>query len=331
MKVRGRDPGRDEPELPCHGFTAFYDPSVPAEAIVDRWDYELSCRWYPGDSFPAVWPNFGAGVMAAFLGAELHPDGRTVWFKPPGELRAADIHFRYDPDNPWLSRIKDICRAAMQRWGGPVQVAMTDLGGTLDVLSTFRPGEQLLLDLYDHPGEVERLTWELHELWFRFFEEIDACLQPVNPGYTAWTPIYSESPYYMLQCDFCCMVSPAMFDRFVKPELSAACRRLANPFYHLDGPGQLPHLESLLAIPELKGVQWIPGAGAPDQRHWPEVYRQIRRAGKLIQISTGSGGLEVLDIVAEQIGTPRGIVLIGEVDIEEEPRLAETLRRYGAE
>ena len=29
-----------------------------------------------------------------------------------------------------------------------MQLSMTDLGGTLDILSTFRPSEKLLLDLY---------------------------------------------------------------------------------------------------------------------------------------------------------------------------------------
>jgi len=41
---------------------------------------------------------------------------------------------------------------------------MTDLGGNLDILSTFRPGTDLLLDLYDHPEDVKRLTGEAHTM-----------------------------------------------------------------------------------------------------------------------------------------------------------------------
>ena len=61
-----------------------------------------------------------------------------------------------------------------------------------------------------------------------------------------------------------------MFDES-KPELAASCRRLKNAFYHLDGLGQLPHLKSLLSIPELKGIQWVPGDGQPDVTEWPAV------------------------------------------------------------
>ena len=41
-----------------------------------------------------------AGVMAAFLGAELHPDGRTVWFKPPRAASACRYPLPLRPGQP---------------------------------------------------------------------------------------------------------------------------------------------------------------------------------------------------------------------------------------
>jgi 5-methyltetrahydrofolate--homocysteine methyltransferase len=306
----------------------FYDFSVPAEAIVDAWDYELSKIRYMGDAFPSIWPNFGPGIMAGFIGAEVEPRQDTTWFHPRAHREVPDLHLEHDAQSPWLERIKDVCRAAVERWEGQVQVGMTDLGGSLDVLSTFRPAEELLLDLYDHPDDVKRLVWEIHDLWFRYFDEINDVLQPANPGYTAWTPIFSSVPYYMLQCDFCYMIGPDMFDEFVKPELAASCRRLGNPFYHLDGPGQLPHLDSLLEIEELKGVQWVPGAGVRPWHEWPEVYREIHDAGKLIQ-TWGAVGSDELDVLAKAIGgLDRVVVLVG-APVEREAEVREWLARYG--
>jgi len=282
-RLQGRSPGRAVPKLPgVSKSTTAYNPNVTPEAIVDRWDYELSSVQYLGDSFPHVWVDFGPGVLATALGATAVPKQDTVWFHPETKQEIGDLHLRYDPSSPWMQRIKAICRCAGERWQGRVQVGITDLGGTLDILSTFRPSEQLLLDLYDHPNEVKRLIWEIHDAWWQAFDDLNAVLRPPNPGYSAWTGIFSETPYYMLQCDFSYMISPAMFDEFVKPELTVSCRRLGNAFYHLDGPGQLPYLDSLLEIKELKGVQWVPGAGVPDGRHWPEVHRKVRKAGKLL-------------------------------------------------
>ncbi len=322
----GRDPGRREPRLKGIGFSTPYDLSIPAEDIVDRWDYELSTLEFHGDSFPSVWPNFGPGVLAAFIGGVPKPASDTVWFHPSRDMELEDLRMSYDANNVWFQRVKDIYRIAAQRWQGQVQLGMTDLGGNLDILATFRPGEQSIMDLYDHPDEVKRQTWNVHHLWWRHFEELNSILKPTNPGHTAWAPIFSEEPYYMLQCDFCYMISPDMFDEFVKPELEASCKRLRNAFYHLDGIGQLSHLDSLLSIKELKGVQWIPGDGQPDMTKWPEVYRKIRAAGKLIQIW---GNLRTVDTLVSQIGSADGILCISEGDPANEAEARELLRKYG--
>ena len=328
--ICGYEADRQEPKIRNEAFHSFYDQSVTAEQIVDRWDYDLSRSRFPGDAFPSVCPNFGPGVAAAFAGCDLVNGANTVWFHAREDLDSQDIRLAPGADSYWYRRIRDIVKAAMDRWQGQVQVGMTDLGGNLDIAASFRPGEKLLFDLYDNPAEVKRLAWESHEVWWHYFEEINKTLRPKNPGYTAWTPIFSEDPYYMLQCDFCYMIGPAMFDEFVKPELAASCKRLKNAFYHLDGIGQLPHLDSLLDIPELRGVQWIPGAGQPDITKWPEVYRKIHKAGKRIQFFTGQSpvGWNAIDVIADQIGSAAGLCMIGWADRSKEDDVLQIIEKY---
>jgi len=327
--VKGKPPGRVPPRQPAKSYTAQYPFSVSAEEIVDVWDYELASVEFLGDAFPSVVPNFGPGIMAAFMGADVQTTRHTVWFKPQTICELSDVQFDYDAQNPWLERVRACYWAALDRWQGQVLLGMTDLGGNLDVLSTFRPGEQLLLDLYDHPEDVKRQTWKVHAMWWRYFEEFNALLQPVNPGYSAWCRYYSDMPFYILQCDFCYMISPAMFDEFVLPELTASCRKLGNAFYHLDGPGQLPHLDSLLSIPELKGIQWVPGRGQPDVTHWLDIFRRIRAAGKLLQL--GLDGLWALDAIAEALGSAAGIITVDTIPMERKAEAVEILRRHGAD
>jgi len=327
LALADKDPGRAEPALPSYGFVPFYDQSVTAESIIDRYNYDLSrVRWF-GDAFPVIFPNFGPGVVAAFIGASLGTsiEAGTCWFHLPETREIEELTFTYDPDNVWLGRVTEFCEAAVERWQGLVQVSMTDLGGNLDILSSFRPSEMLMYDLYDHPDDVKRLTWDLHELWWRYFDEINSIVRQSNPGYTAWTPILSPEPYYMLQCDFSYMIGPDMFDEFVRPEIAASCKRLGNSFYHLDGPGELPHLDSLLSIPELDGIQWIPGAGAPGLDCWPEVFRKIRDAGKLTQVY---GSPYYLDKIVEQTGTAENIIFTGSVLSEREAM--DCLKKYKA-
>ncbi|MDA0709416.1 MAG: hypothetical protein O3B73_04315 [bacterium] len=327
MKLSGRDPGRSEPSLPRLHRTAQYDFGVSPDAIVDRWDYDLSRSKYLGDAFPAALPDFGPGVIAAFAGGRAEVDPDTVWFLPREDMPVRDLKFEIDAQSPWFVRVQDIMRAATNRWQGLVQVGMTDLGGNLDILSSFRPGEKLLLDLYDDPEGVKAATWGAHEAWWQAYDRLNAVLQPVNPGYTAWTPIFSSEPYYILQCDFCYMIGPDMFDTFVKPELTASCKRLVHAFYHLDGKGQLPHLDSLLQIDALKGVQWIPGAGQPGYEHWPGIYRKIRNAGKLIQFS---GSIATFEALVEKLGSAEGIIYLCSEPVSRETEALDFLKKYGA-
>lgn len=332
LTFASRNPGRPEPELRRASFASWYGQDVPPEAIIDCWDYHLSRLEFHGDAFPYMWLNFGPGVLAAFLGAQVHARENTTWFHPETKREVGDYEFSLDQNNFWLRRIMALAKAAGELWKGTVQVGMTDLGGTLDVLSTFRPGEDLLLDLYDDPAAVKRQTWSLHELWFEAFDIIHRVLGKTNPGYSCWTPLFSETPYYMLQCDFCYMIGPEMFDEFVKPELASACRRLDHPFYHLDGPGALAHLDSLLEIEELAGVQWIFGAGSGYVEDWLEVYAKIRKAGKLLQVvGPGRNGLESFDAVVDRIGSAEGIYFSCEWQSpENRDKGLRFLEKYGA-
>jgi len=331
VELLGRDPGRPKPNVPLLCQATCHRIDIRAEALIDRIDYELSTRVYLGDAFPRLnLDAFGPGILAAMLGAKLDNSTGQVWFHPPNDTPAAALHFQYDPKNVWLRRIEAICEAAAKRWQGQVLVAMPDLGGNLDILAAFRPGEKLLLELYDAPDEVKRLTWEAHEVWHRVYHRLSDVMQSARSGYTDWAGIYSDRPCYMLQCDFGYMMSPEMFDEFAMPELEATCSGLGRAFYHLDGPGQLPHLDSLLGIKQLDGVQWVPGAGKPGCAHWPEVYRKIHAAGKRVQVI--DGGFDTLEAVIDQLGSARGIHCIGiQGTVAEEASLRRRLQTHGVE
>jgi 5-methyltetrahydrofolate--homocysteine methyltransferase len=166
------------------------------------------------------------------------------------------------------------------------------LGGNLDILASFRETQTLLFDLKDHPEQVERLAEQITGLWLRYYDELDALIRPACRGTTAWAPIWSTGKTYMLQCDFAYMISPAMFEQFVLPDLVACCDHLDHAFYHLDGKGQIPHLDLLLSVPRLRGIQWIPGRGNPPAEQWLPMLKRIRDGGKLCQVYVTPEGAE---------------------------------------
>jgi 5-methyltetrahydrofolate--homocysteine methyltransferase len=228
------------------------------------------------------------------LGANVGVDENTVWFEPAKTLEAADIHPQFDAQNFWWRWTRSITQEAVDRWGNQVTVATTDLGGNLDIIASLRGTQNLLLDLYDCPKEIDRLTTEITQLWLHYYDELDAIIQTAGCGTSAWTPLWCPGRYYMLQSDFCYMISPEMFERWVMPDLETICKHIDYGFYHLDGKGQIPHLDMLLSIENLRGVQWVPGDGQPHTWEWLPLLKRIRDAGKLCQIyATPAGALTV--------------------------------------
>lgn len=276
-----------------YGKLSNYPLEMPAEQVVDIYERYLSHKRYYADAFPWWWMDFGPGIVAGFLGATVHSVTEpleTVWFSPPRDATLSELEFTYDPDNVWWQRVQAITTAAVERFGAAVAVSHTDLGGNLDLLASFRGTQKLLFDVADQPEQVERQAARLTQLWLRYYDELDAIIRPACRGTSCWTPLWSPGTTYMLQCDFSYMISPAMFERFVLPDLTACCDHLDHGFYHLDGPGEIPHLDLLLSIPRLRGIQWIPGDGNPPPHEWLDLLKRIRDGGKLCQIYTTPDG-----------------------------------------
>lgn len=300
------EPDGPVPPAPQLSQATCADLSWTPEQLADRVAYELSRNEYYGDAYPSVnMDAFGPGVVSAFLGANLDNSTGNVWFHPAEEKEIADLHFTYDPENPWLVRVRNVCEALVDRLEDRALVSMPDLGGILDILAVFRPGEQLLMDLYDAPEEVQRLTEEIHAVWMEVYSDLNSVLHKNGLGYTDWSGIYSDKPSYILQSDFCYMISPSSFDEFVFDDARKMCNELERSVWHLDGVGELKHLDKLLSIDRLNGVQWVPGAGQPPCEEWMDVYHKIADAGKVMQICYS--GFPALDQIARGLGSTRGL------------------------
>lgn len=263
------------------------------DAAVDEFE-----RWCPqvhfgGEAYPNFWINLGAGVIGAYLGAEPKFEADSIWFgaqwsndyvKDWREL--SDVQF--DDGSKWWNLTRSITQRATERSKGRFIVGTTDLGGIADIIASLRGPKNLLVDLHTNPAEVKRLSERIVNIWHRCYDYLDSTIRHECGGSSAWMGIWSPLKWYPLQCDFAAMLSPGKFDEFVLPYLKDQCQRLDHPLYHLDGPGQICHLNSLLSIPELRGIQWVPGAGEDSvgdhcgSEKWSPLYEKILESGKNI-------------------------------------------------
>ncbi len=297
VMIQGRQVPPDTTFPDVNRFVPNLPDDLSAAEIVDAYRAPVEMTRFYGDAWPKWWVNFGAGAIGAFLGAHLYAEPRTVWFEPAERIPIGDLRPAYDPDNEWWRRVLEVTSAACEKWQGQILVGHTDLGGNLDILASLLTTEQLLMDCLDAPEEVDRLIGEITALWLRYYDELYDIIAPAGCGTSPWAPILSPERCYMLQCDFSYMISPAMFERFVVPDLAACCEKLDHGFYHMDGVGQIPHVDLLLGIERLRGIQWIPGAGHPPAAEWFSLLKRFRDGGKLCQIYCSPEG--ALSVVRE--------------------------------
>jgi len=267
---------------------------MPMQDFLKKTGHTQENTTYSGDAFPRWWANFGPGLAAAFLGAEVYPRGDTAWIEKPEPVDIHTFSPQYDPNNPWWKRILEVTRATAKAWGKDMALGLTDLGGDLDILASLRGSERLLMDLYDAPDDVERIVSEINTLWLRYYNELAAVIEPYGKGVSCWGPLFFPGRGYYLQCDFGYMISPAMYERFALPGLAKVCKALDYPLYHLDGKNQIKHLDLLFSIPELKAIQWVPGEGQPPADHWLPLLERIRKAGRNVQVLVSAEGARTI-------------------------------------
>ncbi len=287
------------------------------EIAFNEYDRYCSETFFGGEDYPDLWVNMGPGVMAAYLGNEPEIREDTVWFESPEDWDAVFKKTKYNPGSYWWKKVKSFTKIAVKTAGDKYFVGMTDLGGNLDILSSLRGAQNTVFDLVDNPEKVKNILKTINELWFKYYDELNAIMRTHSQCSNAWMHLWCRQNWYPLQCDFSAMISPVMFEEFVAPYLEEQCRFLDKAIYHWDGPGQIPHLDILLDIPGLHGIQWTPGDG--DERmespKWYPLYKRIQEKGKL---------LVLLDIKKENIEelmnnvSHKGLLIRTKCDSQEE-------------
>jgi hypothetical protein len=215
----------------------------------------------------------------------------TVWFDRPTDiteivplLESAEIN----ENNEWYSRLIQTTKYAVDRSRGQYSVGLSDLGGVLDILSSFLGPKNLIINMKRNPSIIDTCRSIILEKLLKIYDDLQAIIDSANLGCNGWLNVWCEKHWYPMQCDFAAMLSPKWFRRFVLPDLVAQAEHMDYAIYHLDGPNQLPYVDDLIAEPSITGIQWVPGIGenAMESDKWFPLYRKIQKAGKNLVIES---------------------------------------------
>ncbi|MBD3193520.1 MAG: hypothetical protein GF317_00590 [Candidatus Lokiarchaeota archaeon] len=310
----------EETDRPCIGFDyPFYNKTISSiselmefyisfclaknpdgiEQCIKRFEDLKEKIYSGGDNFYSYRPNYGAGATAAVLGIE--PEYRkgsdkygymaeTVWYQ--GEISIDDLipylnEVYLDESNKWYKRFLRVTEYAAKKAKDKYNIAILDIGGVLDVLSSLVGPQKLILAMRKKPEIIEKACSLLLEIMLELYDDLQSIIDKYCDGSNSWINIWCPTHYYPVQCDFAAMLNPRWFKRFALPFIKRQAEHLDHAIYHLDGENQLVHLDDLLALDCIDGIQWVPGAGKEitASMKWMPLYEKIQASGKKVVLN----------------------------------------------
>ena len=270
-------------------------PRKKHATLRDRWmdvEYAVDCAEavaaggvFLAENFPKFDPGVGPELCATVFGCDLEFTPESSFSIPIAASSREILSLKPDLDTPYWNNIREKTDLSLERGRGKWITAMPDLHTNGDLVAAIRNPQDLCLDLADDLESVRAACDYVNEVSYALmFEDLWTRIKAAGQPCTSWTPCLHDGPSYPVSCDFICMISPVMFQATILPALYGEIKYLDHSIYHLDGPDALKHLDALLALPELDGIQWVFGAGNGPARRWIDVYKKVQAAGKCVQV-----------------------------------------------
>lgn len=301
---------RETLKRPILNISAFLgEPFRAPESLEQKWfdeEYILAAAlhkhqntYYVAEAVPFLFTNLGPGCLAGCIGGSFKLNEKTIWYDRDPIIDDWDAlpDIKLYPESEMYQHIERMQKHFFAC--GDINTTITDIGGVVDIIASLRGTENLLYDLYDYPDEVKELTDRVTDMWLEYFnmqvQKVTEAGQPFNN----WFNIPSSKPWYPLQCDFAYMISPKQFEEFILPHLTRQVAAMDRSIYHLDGVGEIPHVDMLLDIEGLTGIQWVAGGGQPPlwDEKWFPLYKKIQDKKKNLVLV---GGLSAKDLDATE-------------------------------
>jgi len=233
------------------------------------------------EAMPVFMPNLGPSIISAWAGGPHFFGAETAWTEPCLFDWENDNAF-IDTNHPLAKKLEKFTRMAIDAARGKYIVGVSDFHPGGDHLAAIRGPEALAFDLIESPDEVKAKLASSYKEYYPVFDFYVNLIKEAGMPISTWLPVTSDTNMYIPSNDFSCMISKDMFDEFFLPGIIDECRHYDKSIYHLDGPGAIQHLDSLLSIAELNAFQWVPGAGQEQIRPWHDMFKKMLAAGKSI-------------------------------------------------
>lgn len=310
-------PGRSWTDLKSRWFDSGYQIDVFRESI--RGEEFLA------ETFPVFWPNLGPEVYAAFYGGDLAFAETTSYYTPSviDWKDAEALTLRWD--NPYLAKIEEMTRLALEVCGDEFLVGYTDFHAGVDCAAAWRDPQQFCMDLILEPDRAGALIAKAAVDFQTVYDRFDKILKQNGQPSVTWMGIPAWGKLHIPSCDFAALISEKHFVEFCLPVTLAEVRPMTHNIFHVDGKGVARNLDSLIRIPEIQAIQYVQGVGN-DQPilQWLPSLKKIQERGKSLVIDVK---LEELESLMREM-KPEGVLLCLDVEPQYQREVIKRVARW---
>lgn len=241
-------------EYPVHRYEAaraipvgreLVPDDFPVEPYLDDCDRLFDVHEQCGGDF--LWSAsmfWGIPWVEAALGCPIvlgsHASGSIHAEKPAGYTGAESLP-DFSLDNAWVRKAIDFLRQIARRSAGRYPLATTRMRGISDLLAVLYGSEDLIFQMMAEPEEVKQTAAKLRDFWIAFGRMQIERIPEFHGGigsfyYNAWAPRAT----IWHQEDAAALLSPRLFERFIKPCDEAIVEAFDGCIMHLHSTGYLP-------------------------------------------------------------------------------------------
>jgi len=278
-------PKRDEGMAYIYKSPEHYtDPAT----VFHNLDYRLHRTFWGGEAFPHHFVYFGPMYPMVFFGIEPRFTLDTTWYEPCFNTLDELLAYPHAGESVWWKQYVAMHKESAERSQGSYMVSTGGICALIDAIAGLIGNEKLLYAMADEPEKVVAARNFLTQWIAPTGDLIHGITSGCNGGGSmGWPGIWSPGRMQANQCDFCVMISPAMFEQFVFEDLKALYDHLDYGIYHLDGEDQIKHLELLFKLDGIDMIQWVPtNPDYADPLHWIGLFRRIQDSGRSVFIYT---------------------------------------------
>ena len=306
-----------------------YEWYTNPETVLSNLECQITSTYYAGDAFPIIFPMATSltAIQAAYMGGDYHisPDNGSGWSSNSITNWNNTSQFDYAPNNKWWVATRILLDEAGKKFAGKALIGIPDIQGGGQILDSLRGTENLLMDFFDMSDEIKKMMPVIDCAWERYWTECNDIILKYQEGYLDWMTLWSSKPMATVECDVSVMISPDQFNEFFLPSLKRQIDLVDRSIYHLDGEGQICHLDTLLSIEKLSGIQWVPEPRNCDIRKFMPMLKRIRDAGKLVVLTGCLDSSETVKMVLDGLGAEGVFISFSCESPEEADALVESL------